>query len=138
MVTLAKPQIISAYARPITKGAVVGDTNGFAGSSAAQMTIPFQCVSCVPITPRARTYDKAVDEEFNEKEISKVGLRRSWERTQDGPWATQRVWAYASSSHFVCQCCHLRVVLTNKNHSSKEGPQNLSEDVPRHFGPREL
>ena len=36
----AKPQIIVAYAKPITKGTLVEETKGFAGSRAAQITTP--------------------------------------------------------------------------------------------------
>ena len=36
----ANPQTMFAYAMPITKGALTGDTNGLAGSRQAQMTMP--------------------------------------------------------------------------------------------------
>lgn len=40
MVLAAKPQIMTAYARPMVNGAETGLTNGFAGSSTAQIMKP--------------------------------------------------------------------------------------------------
>lgn len=42
MVMSAKPQIMTAYASPMAKGAAEGVMKGFAGSRTAQMTIPCQ------------------------------------------------------------------------------------------------
>jgi len=42
MLFAANPQIMTAYARPIVKGAETGDTKGFAGSRTDQMTIPMK------------------------------------------------------------------------------------------------
>lgn len=40
MVLAAKPQTITAYARPMVNGALTGLTNGFAGSSTAHIMNP--------------------------------------------------------------------------------------------------
>src|SRR5277367_6097957 len=82
MVTLAKPQIISAYARPITNGAVEAAMKGLAGSRTAQITMPCIALAYVFENRDIRiwiTYDERTNEEFNKEEISIVCLCWCWE-----------------------------------------------------------
>ena len=75
-----------AYARPITKGAEVADTNGFAGSRAAQITIPYRELlgSTIPRgTDSVATYDEAINEEFRQEQVSEIRLCRTWNRAQN-------------------------------------------------------
>jgi hypothetical protein len=45
MVMVAKPQTMTQYVRPMTKGATLGVMNGFAGSRTDQITRPWEEIS---------------------------------------------------------------------------------------------
>lgn len=119
----------------MTKGAEYGDTNGLAGSRAAQITIP-----CVPdqisiYKATISTYNEAVNKPLNQEQVPQIVLRLAWKRAQDacGPTIEHRTLSCSLS-----RCCigrNLLVVLAHENETSYERSEDLGKDVHGHFLP---
>ena len=71
MVMSANPHTMLPYASPITNGALAGDTNGFAGSKHAQITMPCQLAFSFYYR---NTHNKAINKELGQEDEAGVGL----------------------------------------------------------------
>ena len=87
---------------------------------------------------QGETYDKGVNEEFNEKQISQtlIGVR---ERDQQASRPTVDVQSRrtALGQRLLFEELHLLPIHTNHEHASNEGAKDLREDVVRNFLPWE-
>ena len=82
-----------------------------------------------------KTYDKAVDEEFDQEQ-AQIVLVRARERAKDVGWAAIVHKTLSSRKGGGFKSRNLLMILTHKHKAGHEGTEYLCEDIVRNFLPR--
>ena len=82
-----------------------------------------------------KTYDKTVDEEFDQEQ-TQIALVRARKRAKDVGWATIVHKTLSSRKGGGFKSRNLLMILTHNHKAGHEGTEYLCEDIVRNFLPR--